>query len=143
MTCGTNLCASKSAPATAANRVPLPTRRESWLTSVTISVSSPVSLALVISASRLIFATDFHDGLRIGTLWLHHDRRDILIAHELVKCRHFGPHDLRQLLQLRIDLRNDFIVDRVRLRCRRSFSTSYNSTECRQLIVEPDRKVQR
>ena len=46
---------------------------------------------------------------------LHRNRRNILIAHELIKRRHIGLHDLRQLRQLRIDLRNQIIVNRIRL----------------------------
>src|SRR5215510_10189044 len=116
ITCGTNLCASKRAPATAANSVPLSARRESWLTSVTKTVSSPVSLASVLEANCLIVTGSFitthftwitvgaatecrpysHSNstqvLRVRACRLHHDRRDVLIADQLIKGRHVGSH---------------------------------------------------
>src|SRR5215207_4797440 len=80
ITCGTNLCASNKVPDTAANNAPLPVRRESWLTSVTTRVSSPVSFASVSSAIRLVVA--IQEGL------LYHHRGNILIAHQLIECGH-------------------------------------------------------
>src|SRR6185503_10499872 len=69
--------------------------------------------------------------------------RNILIAHELIERRHIGPHDLRQLLQLRVNLRHQFIVNRIRLRRWCSFSTANHTTERSELVVESNRIVQR
>ena len=41
--------------------------------------------------------------------------RNILIAHQLIKRRHLGLHDLGQPRQLRINLHDHLIVDGVRL----------------------------
>ena len=48
-------------------------------------------------------------------LWIrcwrfHHDRRNVLLAYELIERRHISAHDSRQLLQLAIDLRNDLTM---------------------------------
>jgi hypothetical protein len=37
-------------------------------------------------------------------LRLCYDRRNVLVLHHLIKCRHIGLHDLRKLLQLCVDL---------------------------------------
>src|SRR6185369_15794794 len=44
-------------------------------------------------------------------IWFHRHRRHILIAHQLIKCRHISLHNLRQLRQLRIDLHDQFIIN--------------------------------
>ncbi len=42
---------------------------------------------------------------------LHDHRRDIRVAHQLVERRHVGLHDLPKLLELRVDLRRQLIID--------------------------------
>ena len=73
---------------------------------------------------------------------LHRNCWHILVAHELVECRHLGLHDLGQLRQLSVDLYDQFVVNRIRLIGRRSISALHYAGQRRQFVIEPDGEIQ-
>src|SRR5690349_6382582 len=82
-------------------------------------------------------------GRRKSYLRLHHHCWNILITYELVERRHIASHQLRELLQLRVNPRDHFIIHRIRLRGRGRFRTRHHTAERREFVVQTDREVQR
>src|ERR1051325_6543911 len=67
-------------------------------------------------------------------LWFHDDRGDVLVADQLIKRRDVGSHYLRELLQLRVDLRDQIVVNRIRLRGGRRVHATHHTAERRELV---------